>query len=64
MKFIEFINTLGQRTLINRDWIVFVRDVKENYTIIYVGAQGKNVGPQPINVVGDYDTIIKMILSD
>lgn len=61
MKFIEFTTTTGQRTLINRDWITFVRDMKQAYTTIYLGVGSKNFGPFPISVMGSYDTVVKKI---
>lgn len=61
MKFIEFTSTMGQRVLVNRDWIAFVRDIKQAYTTIYIGIESKNIGPFPLNVIGSYDVIVKQI---
>lgn len=64
MKFIEFTTTMGQRALVNRDWIAFVRETKQGYTTIYLGVESKNMDPLPLNVIGDYNTIIKLITEE
>lgn len=60
-KIIEFKTPLGQRTLVNTDYIVLVSDTKSNKTRIFVAVQSKNSGVMPLDVIGSYDDVKKMI---
>lgn len=60
-KIIEFKTPLGQRTLVNTDYIVLVSDTKSNKTRIFVAVQSKNSGVMPLEVIGSYDDVKKLI---
>ena len=60
-KIIEFKTPLGQRTLVNTDYIVLVSDTKSNKTRIFVAVQSKNSGVMPLDVIGSYDDVKKLI---
>jgi hypothetical protein len=60
-KIIEFKTPLGQRTLVNTDYIVLVSDTKSNNTRIFVAVQSKNSGVMPLDVIGSYDDVKKLI---
>ena len=60
-KIIEFKTPLGQRTLVNTDYIVLVSDTNSNKTRIFVAVQSKNSGVMPLEVIGSYDDVKKLI---
>lgn len=60
-KIVEFKTPLGQRTLVNTDYIVQVSDTKSNKTRIFVAVQSKNSGVMPLDVIGSYDDVKKLI---
>lgn len=60
-KIIEFKTPLGQRTLVNTDYIVLVSDTKSNKTRIFIAVQSKNSGVMPLEVIGSYDDVKKLI---
>lgn len=60
-KIIEFKTPLGQRTLVNTDYIVLVSDTKSNKTRIFIAVQSRNSGVMPLDVIGSYDDVKKLI---
>lgn len=60
-KFIEFTTTMGQRTLLNTDHIVLVSDMKSDYTRVFLAVASKTSGVMPLDVVGPYDSVVKLI---
>lgn len=60
-KIIEFTTPLGQRTLVNTDFIVLVSDTKSDKTRIFIAVQSKNSGVMPLDVIGSYDDVKKLI---
>lgn len=60
-KIIEFETPLGQRTLVNTDYIVLVSDTKSDKTRIFVAVQSKTSGVMPLDVIGSYDDVKKLI---
>lgn len=60
-KIVEFKTPLGQRTLVNTDYIVLVSDTKSNKTRIFVAVPSKNSGVMPLDVIGSYDDVKKLI---
>lgn len=60
-KIIEFTTTMGQRTLVNTDYIILVSDMKSDYTRIFLAVASKTSGVMPLDVVGSYDSVVKVI---
>lgn len=60
-KIIEFKTPIGQRTLVNTDYIVLVSDTKSDKTRIFIAVQSKNSGVMPLDVIGSYDDVKKLI---